>query len=114
MYAGRVAEEAPTAALLADARHPYSVGLVASRPRLAIAGGGSPRLFPAIPGAVPDLASRPRGCCAFVPRCPARFEPCDVREPALYPTDVGVARCFLYESHGDRPTGLHPSQSSDR
>jgi len=108
MYAGRVAEEAPTAALLADARHPYSVGLVASRPRLAIAGGGSPRRFPAIPGAVPDLASRPRGCCAFVPRCPARFEPCDVREPALYPTDVGVARCFLYESHGDRPHGPAP------
>jgi peptide/nickel transport system ATP-binding protein len=112
MYAGRVVEEASTAALLGDARHPYTVGLVASRPRLSVAGGSAHR-FPAIPGAVPDLASRPRGCCAFVPRCPARFEPCDVREPELYPTDVGVARCFLYEITGTGSTGLHPSQSSE-
>jgi oligopeptide/dipeptide ABC transporter ATP-binding protein len=100
MYAGRVAEEAPTAALLGDARHPYTVGLVASRPRLSF-GGGSAR-FPAIPGAVPGLASRARGCCAFAPRCPARFEPCDVREPELYPTDVGAARCFLYEVNSEQ------------
>ena len=97
MYAGRVAEEIGAADLLRAPRHPYTEGLVASRPRIA-AGGGRERRFPAIPGAVPDLVSRLRGSCAFVSRCPKRFEPCDVREPELYATDVGVARCFLYEN----------------
>lgn len=92
MYAGRVAEEAPAARLFGDPRHPYTRGLLAARPRLPGAA------FAAIPGGVPDLASRPRGRCAFEPRCPERFDPCDKREPGLYATDGGSARCFLYES----------------
>jgi len=101
MYAGRVAEEIDAADLFRAPRHPYTAGLVASRPRLAAP--DRERKFPAIPGAVPDLASRPRGLCAFVPRCPARFEPCDVRDPELYATDVGLARCFLYERREVNP-----------
>lgn len=96
MYAGRVVEEIAAADLLRAPRHPYTAGLVASRPRLGAAAGHGTR-FPAIPGAVPDLAARPRGRCAFALRCPERFEPCDVRDPQLYATDVGSARCFLYE-----------------
>jgi oligopeptide/dipeptide ABC transporter ATP-binding protein len=95
MYAGRVAEEAGALELFRAPRHPYTRGLLASRPRLLDGRTGG---FPAIAGSVPDLASRPRGRCAFAPRCPDRFEPCDVREPALYATDAGLARCFLYES----------------
>jgi peptide/nickel transport system ATP-binding protein len=94
MYAGRVAEEASAAELFRAPEHPYTRGLLASRPRLL---GGRSGGFPAIGGSVPDLASRPRGRCAFEPRCPERFEPCAVREPALYPAGSGVARCFLYE-----------------
>jgi oligopeptide/dipeptide ABC transporter ATP-binding protein len=94
MYAGRVAEEAPAVDLFRAPRHPYTRGLLASRPRLLERRGGA---FLAIAGSVPDLASRPRGRCAFEPRCPERFEPCDAREPALYATDIGIARCFLYE-----------------
>ncbi len=97
MYAGRIAEEGPTAALFAAPRHPYTRGLLASRPRLLAREGDAARRFETIPGAVPDLASRPRGSCAFAPRCPERFEPCDVREPALYRAGESVARCFLYE-----------------
>jgi len=105
MYAGRVAEEAPAVDLFRAPRHPYTRALLASRPRL-LEGRGA---FPAIGGSVPDLASRPRGMCAFEPRCPERFEPCAAREPALYATDTGVARCFLYESHGDRSDGPAPA-----
>jgi peptide/nickel transport system ATP-binding protein len=101
MYAGRVAEEIDAGDLFRAPRHPYTAGLVASRPRLAAP--DRERKFPAIPGAVPDLASRPRGFCAFVPRCPARFEPCDVRDPELYATAVGLARCFLYERREVNP-----------
>jgi peptide/nickel transport system ATP-binding protein len=94
MYSGRVAEQAPAAKLFRSPRHPYTRGLLVSRPRLLDGRAGA---FPAIAGSVPDLASRPRGKCAFEPRCPERFEPCDEREPELYPTESGVARCFLYE-----------------
>ena len=97
MYAGRIVEYTTSEALFDAPRHPYTVGLVASRPRLGVFPPGSPRRFAAIPGAVPGLASRPGGRCRFVPRCPARFEPCDEREPELYPTEAGTARCFLYE-----------------
>jgi oligopeptide/dipeptide ABC transporter ATP-binding protein len=97
LYAGRVAEEARTLDFFREPRHPYSRGLLASVPRLTTAAGGDPRRFHAIAGAVPDLASRAAGCCAFAPRCPDRFEPCDRREPDLYPAGPGVARCFLYE-----------------
>ena len=58
----------------------------------------SGRRFAAIAGSVPDLADRPRGVCSFAPRCPDRFEPCEKREPALYPADGSLARCFLYEA----------------
>jgi peptide/nickel transport system ATP-binding protein len=104
MYAGRVAEEAGALELFRAPRHPYTRGLLASRPRLFDGRAGG---VPAIAGSVPDLASRRRGRCAFAPRCPERFEPCDVREPALYATDTGLARCFLYErdmEHGTRST----------
>ncbi len=100
VYAGRIVEEASTAALFESPRHPYTRGLLRSAPRLAaaeterIAGGR----FDAIPGALPDLSDRSAGACAFAPRCPDCFEPCTVREPDLYATAGGQARCFLYEA----------------
>jgi oligopeptide/dipeptide ABC transporter ATP-binding protein len=96
LYAGRVVEEARTADLFAAPRHPYTRGLLACIPRIGSGAGRGARRFQAIPGAVPDLAFRPAGCCAFAPRCPDRFAPCDTAEPALYAAGSGRARCFLY------------------
>jgi len=90
-------EEARTLDFFLAPRHPYSRGLLASVPRLAKSGGGDARGFRAIPGTVPDLSSRAGGMCAFAPRCPDRFEPCDRREPDLYAAGESVARCFLYD-----------------
>jgi len=95
MYAGRVVEEGTTADVFREPRHPYTRGLLASLPR--IEPGAGRRRFSAIPGTVPDLSDRPRGVCAFAPRCPDRFEPCDRREPDLYRAGDTRARCFLYE-----------------
>ena len=97
MYAGKIVEEASTAELFRAPRHPYTRGLLASVPRVP-APGTDGRRFAAIAGTVPDLADRPRGVCSFAPRCPDRFEPCDRREPALYPAGESRARCFLYEA----------------
>ncbi|HEY6929351.1 MAG TPA: ABC transporter ATP-binding protein [Thermoanaerobaculia bacterium] len=99
LYAGRVVEEGTTSSLFRGARHPYTRGLVASaaRPRSAAPG----ERFPAIAGAVPDLACREPGSCAFAPRCPERFSRCDQEEPVLLSVDSGRARCFLYEAAGE-------------
>ena len=97
LYAGRVVEEARTPDFFVEPSHPYSRGLLAALPRLSRGDGGEPPRFNPIPGTVPDLASRAGGCCAYVERCLERFEPCDRREPDLYPVGSSVARCFLYE-----------------
>jgi peptide/nickel transport system ATP-binding protein len=100
LYAGRVVEEGPAAAVLADPAHPYTRALVACVPRLSQAGSRGERL-PAIPGAVPPLGERPaRGqACAFVPRCSERFAPCDHREPDLLASGAPPrrSRCFLFD-----------------
>ena len=104
MYAGRVVEEAPVRELFRDPRHPYTRGLLASMP-----GGTRGSKLQAIQGTVPPLGHLPPGC-AFAPRCPHRFEPCDVAPPGvtvILPPEGGSykdereggshsARCYLY------------------
>ena len=76
MYAGRKIEEAEVEALFAEPQHPYTHGLLASIPRLALIAGetGDGRLRE-IPGMVPSLADLPPGC-AFAPRCAFADERC--------------------------------------
>jgi peptide/nickel transport system ATP-binding protein len=76
MYAGRKIEEAAVEPLFAEPQHPYTHGLLASIPRLALIAGesGSGRLQE-IPGMVPSLADLPPGC-AFAPRCAFADERC--------------------------------------
>jgi oligopeptide transport system ATP-binding protein len=78
MYAGMVVESAPTAELLRRPRHPYTVGLLNSSPRLT---GDRPRLQP-IEGAPPDLEQPPTGC-PFTPRCGWRLPHCATVMPPL-------------------------------
>jgi peptide/nickel transport system ATP-binding protein len=84
MYAGRKIEEATVEALFAEPQHPYTHGLLASIPRLALIAGatgdGSGRLKE-IPGMVPSLADLPPGC-AFAPRCAFADERCRREFPA--------------------------------
>ncbi|MFF2043624.1 dipeptide ABC transporter ATP-binding protein [Kitasatospora sp. NPDC058170] len=77
MYAGRIAERAPTAALLAGARHRYSAGLLAGVPRL-----DGPVGHPlTVIGGSPPAAGEPAPGCAFAPRCTAATERCAVERP---------------------------------
>lgn len=66
LYAGEVCETGPTKTVFRDPAHPYTRGLLASLPRLAV--GDRKRLSP-IPGTLPDLEDPPPGCL-FHPRCP--------------------------------------------
>jgi oligopeptide/dipeptide ABC transporter ATP-binding protein len=104
LYAGRIVEEAATASLFRAPAHPYTRGLLRSVPRVGAAVRGPGQRYEVIPGAVADLSMRGGGACAFAPRCPDRFDPCDRREPSPYATEAGSARCFLYErSPAGRP-----------
>lgn len=65
MYAGKVVETAPTDELFANPRHPYTLGLLASVPRLD---EKRTDLLRTIEGSPPDLLKPPPGC-PFMPRC---------------------------------------------
>jgi peptide/nickel transport system ATP-binding protein/oligopeptide transport system ATP-binding protein len=78
MYAGRIAESAPTASLFAHPAHPYTRGLFESIPRLDAT---TTRLTP-IRGTVPRPDQWPGGC-RFHPRCPVAIPRCLTERPPL-------------------------------
>jgi oligopeptide/dipeptide ABC transporter ATP-binding protein len=97
MYLGRLVEVAPTGALFAAPRHPYTQALLAAIPVL---GDGSSSIFDQpgrlLQGELPSPLLRARGC-RFASRCPARFDRCDVVEPELREGEPGHAvACHLY------------------
>ena len=81
MYAGRKIEEASVEDLFDAPLHPYTHGLMASVPRLAILGGGpAAERLQEIPGMVPALSALPEGC-AFAPRCAHADDLCHATYP---------------------------------
>lgn len=78
MYAGRIVEQASVFELFADPRHPYSIGLLASQPRVDVE---TADLVP-IPGSAPNPAALPSGC-AFRARCPRAQQVCADIVPTL-------------------------------
>jgi peptide/nickel transport system ATP-binding protein len=79
MYAGRVVEKAPTRALFANMKMPYTEALMKSIPRLEYPSHS--RLL-AITGRPPSLINLPTGC-RFAPRCPYAQGRCREEEPPL-------------------------------
>jgi peptide/nickel transport system ATP-binding protein len=91
MYAGRIAEIGPVRDVIHAPRHPYTVGLMGSIPKL---GTRQERLMQ-IEGAMPRLNAIPPGC-AFNPRCPKCFARCLVERPGLLPAGTSRAACWLH------------------
>ncbi|MBT8356829.1 MAG: ABC transporter ATP-binding protein [Deltaproteobacteria bacterium] len=93
MYAGKVAEKAPVMELFKDPKHPYSVGLLSSIPRLE--NERKVRLN-TIKGMEPSLYELPKGC-RFQNRCPKVMAQCKIEPPPLklVNQDHWVS-CFLY------------------
>lgn len=89
MYAGQVVEEGAVVDVFADPQHPYTQGLLASRPQLV---ADRARLA-AMPGRPPLVGQWPEGC-AFAPRCPRAAEKC-ASAPALVAAGAGQARCWF-------------------
>src|SRR5215210_354140 len=118
MYAGHIVETASTEEIFANPRHPYTVGLMKSIPRLDAQ--RKEKLEP-IRGLPPDLIDLP-DMCPFVPRCNYAREKCEQKNPPLLEVNPGHwSACWFWEEvskesdqnlvalrHG------HPPPSSDK
>jgi dipeptide transport system ATP-binding protein len=107
MYAGQIMEERSAAALFESPQHPYTAALLSALPERSHGG----RLA-TIPGVVPGLYDRPRGCL-FSPRCAYATEHSRTVRPELRPWAGGYIRCHYplgdpnreSEILADRPVG---------
>ncbi|MBC7636459.1 MAG: ABC transporter ATP-binding protein, partial [Acetobacteraceae bacterium] len=84
MYAGKIVESAPVAAIFANPQHPYTIGLLGSIPRL----GEYRERLATIEGSVPSPANQPKGC-RFSPRCPFADAQCREQQPPLRALGAG-------------------------
>ena len=97
MYAARVIEQGTGDQVFHRPRHPYTMGLLRSVPRLDRPRGAK---LETIEGLPPNLAAAPPGC-RFAPRCPYRIPVCD-EEPPLARTDTGgLSRCHRLREIAD-------------
>lgn len=92
MYAGKVVEVSTTENIFKNPKHPYTIGLISSKPDMATK---SSRLH-VIPGNVPDLNNLPNGC-PFYPRCSHVMDECKESFPkeVMLEQDHLIA-CYLY------------------
>jgi peptide/nickel transport system ATP-binding protein len=90
MYAGEIVERAPADVLFEAPEHPYTVGLMASIPRL----DRRVERLAAIDGVLPDMTAPPVGC-RFADRCPFVLEECRAAPPPVVQLGDGHwSRCF--------------------
>jgi peptide/nickel transport system ATP-binding protein len=101
MYAGEIVESAPRAPFFQAPQHPYSQKLFAALPTAAQRAGSLAQ----IPGQVPALTARFRGC-RFAERCEFAFARCREEAPALRDLGGGYwVRCHLREAERAAPRG---------
>jgi oligopeptide transport system ATP-binding protein len=94
MYAGFIVEKAPVGEIYAKPRHPYTLGLLRSIPRLDL--GRQKRLIP-IEGLPPDLLEPPTHC-PFAPRCQFAKEKCWQENPPLLTVGTNhESACWYWE-----------------
>ncbi|MBL8670494.1 MAG: ABC transporter ATP-binding protein [Alphaproteobacteria bacterium] len=89
LYAARMAEQGPAEAIFHRPRHPYTMGLLRSVPRIDRPGGAR---LETIEGLPPSLAAPPSGC-RFAPRCPYRIAGCDAQPPLVATDTGGLSAC---------------------
>ncbi len=93
MYAGNLVETGPTEVIYAEPKHPYTLGLLASVPRLDHHTKESLRVIKGLP---PNLARLPKGC-SFAPRCEYAMERCREEKPVLEKVGQDHYRACFYD-----------------
>jgi peptide/nickel transport system ATP-binding protein len=99
MYAARMVEQGDADAVFHQPRHPYTMGLLRSVPRLDRPRGVK---LETIEGLPPNLATAPPGC-RFAPRCPLRLPACDLPPPLAVTDTGGLSACIR---HAEIAAGL--------
>jgi dipeptide transport system ATP-binding protein len=102
MYAGQVVEDRPARRLFAAPEHPYTAALLSALPERRGDDGGR---LATIPGMVPGLFDRPRGCL-FSPRCVDATLRCHREQPGLSAIEDGKVRCHYPITMPDRVTAI--------
>lgn len=92
MYAGNLVEIASKKDIFENPRHPYTLGLIQSMPRL----GFPKERLETIPGQVPSIYNYPAGC-RFRDRCPRAMAQCADKPPFFTVGPGHMAACFLYK-----------------
>jgi len=108
MYAGCIVEEAPVKELYQTPRHPYTLGLLGSLPRLD---AERPEKLNSIEGLPPDLINYPKGC-PFYARCNYRIDVCAHEAPPLKTVGVGHKAACHVDISVAQPTTEHPYQEA--
>lgn len=97
MYAGEIVEYATIDTLFLDPRHPYTIGLIGSIPKLGAKFDSGKQPLKEIAGLVPNLIRLPVGCL-FAPRCERVMERCRSKRPPLFNLESGHrVKCWLAE-----------------
>lgn len=93
MYAGKPVEYTKTKSLFEKGKHPYTLGLMHSIPKIT----PEKQKLEAIKGLPPDLRALPQGC-SFAPRCKYRMDSCLTIDPEMKEAaENHLVRCLLYE-----------------
>lgn len=96
MYAGKIVEEGSSEDIFYHPRHPYTMALISSVPRLDLK---NKKALSSIPGSPPDLLNPPAGC-AFSPRCSHCMQICREQEPPVTSFSEGhKAACWLHHPY---------------
>ncbi|MBQ9960019.1 MAG: ABC transporter ATP-binding protein, partial [Oscillospiraceae bacterium] len=98
MYAGRIVEKGTSRDIFHDPRHPYTIGLMKSKP---VVGKRTDKLYN-IPGSVPNPVNMP-DYCYFRDRCESCTERCYGTEypPMIKISDTHYVSCHLYKDQGE-------------
>ncbi|MBN2261044.1 MAG: ABC transporter ATP-binding protein [Clostridiales bacterium] len=93
MYAGKVIEKGTAKEIFHNPLHPYTVGLMASRPKI---GGLKAGKLYSIPGSVPNPVDMP-DYCYFKDRCNRSMKKCNgAYPPEIYVSDTHMVACYHY------------------
>ena len=98
MYSGKIVEDTNVHAIFNEPLHPYTAGLIRSKPKLE----EEKEMLDFIPGTVPNPMEMPVGC-AFHPRCPEVMDICRREMPDLLESKPQhLVRCWLYQKEKAR------------
>jgi len=103
MYAGKIVETGTANDIYRNPRHPYTLALLNSVPRL----DATERVrLDAIQGLPPDLVDLPQGC-SFAPRCKYAYERCTQETPILVETDTDhTSACWRHDELTELAAGI--------